>query len=489
MQQITAGLFFVVAATALATTQSALRPVVISAQASVTGTWRSDSVAPVTLVLRTEGAIVTGVVDRCSSTSIVPTEISDGRIDGDTVNFTCISPDGDRTVSFTGTIAGDEIRFTWQLQVREGGRPPALYEPFGPFPGLRVQPPPRFTARRVSESVGTAVLNRLAERWRDVPGATSVTFERILRADQEPHNWLTYSGNLLGHRHSPLTEITRDNVKDLHLAWTWPQSRSAGRFHATPLVVDGVLYTVEAPNTVVALDAATGQFLWDYRYTPPVSAGASGGGGRVNRGLAVVGDTLFMGTLDAHLLAIDARRGTLRWNRTVADYQDATCQEPTTGTWCYNITLAPLVVKNMVLVGVGGGDGGTPGFGIRGFIAAFDARTGTEVWRFYTVPAPGEPGNDTWSGDSWKAGGAGVWVTGAYDPQLNLTYWGVGNPSPPDGRTRLGDNLYSDSVVALDADSGKLRWHYQFMPHDEVDWDAGQIPVLTDLVWQGSVDR
>jgi alcohol dehydrogenase (cytochrome c) len=144
------------------------------------------------------------------------------------------------------------------------------------------------------------------------------------------------------------------------------------------------------------------------------------------------------------------------------------------------------VVKNKVIVGTGGGDGGSPGYGIRGFIAAFDVTTGKEVWHFSTIPAPGEPGNETWSGDSWKTGGAGVWTTGAYDPDLNLTYWGTGNPVPTaDGATRQGDNLYSDSLVALDADTGKLKWHYQFTPHDDQDWDSAHVPVLTDMEWQG----
>jgi alcohol dehydrogenase (cytochrome c) len=197
-----------------------------------------------------------------------------------------------------------------------------------------------------------------------------------------------------------------------------------------------------------------------------------------------------MGTLDAHLVAIDARTGSLLWNSTVADAADPACQVPNGWTYCYNITLAPLVVRDKVLVGVGGGDGDSPGYGIRGFIAAFDAATGKEIWRFHTIPAPGEAGSETWSGDSWKTGGAGVWLTGSYDADLNLTYWGTGNPMPAsNGATRLGDNLYSDSVVALDADTGALRWHYQFMPHDEIDWDAAQIPVLVDLEWQGRLRK
>jgi alcohol dehydrogenase (cytochrome c) len=294
-----------------------------------------------------------------------------------------------------------------------------------------------------------------------------VTWERILHSAREPHNWLIYSGDVFNQRHTLLAQITPANVKDLQLQWVW-QARSLEKFEATPLVVDGVLYTVQAPNDVVALDAATGRVFWTFPYQPASSARTCCG--RVNRGLAILGDTLFMGTIDAHLLAIDARSGQLVWDTTVASAADR-----------YSITHAPLVVKDKVLVGVAGGD-----MGIRGFVAAYDAKTGQEVWRFYTIPGPGEPGNETWSGDSWKTGGAAVWNIGAYDPETNLTFWGTGNPWPDwDGRSRVGDNLYSDSVVALDADTGRLRWYYQFTPHDELDYDSTQVPVLADIEYEG----
>ena len=246
------------------------------------------------------------------------------------------------------------------------------------------------------------------------------------------------------------------------------QARSLEKFEATPLVVDGILYTVQAPNNVVALDAVTGRIFWTMltcrrgRRVP--AAGA------VNRGLAILGDTLFMGTIDAHLIALDAKSGKPIWNVAVAKAAAG-----------YALTHAPLVIKDKVIVGTAGGE-----YGIRGFIAAYDAKTGKEAWRFYTIPGKGEPGNETWTGDSWQHGGASVWVTGSYDPALNLTYWGIGNPGPDwNGDKRDGDNLYSDCVVALDPDTGKLKWYFQFTPHDTLDYDSVQVPVLADMDWQG----
>ena len=293
-----------------------------------------------------------------------------------------------------------------------------------------------------------------------------VSFERILDANKEPENWLTYSGTPLSQRHSLLNQITPANVKNLDLQWIY-QARSLQKFEATPLLVDGVMYTVQAPNDVIALDAATGRIFWIYSYNPGRAHPCCG---RVNRGLAILGDTLFMGTIDAHLVAIDAKNGRPLWNTTIARAKSG-----------YAITHAPLVLKDKVIIGTAGGE-----YGIRGFIAAYDAHTGKEAWRFYTIPGPGDPGHETWEGDSWQIGGGPVWMTGSYDPTLNLTYWGVGNPSPDwNGDVRLGDNLYSDSVVALDADTGKLKWYYQFTPHDDLDFDSVQVPVLADIEWQG----
>jgi alcohol dehydrogenase (cytochrome c) len=300
-----------------------------------------------------------------------------------------------------------------------------------------------------------------------------VPFDRIVRGESETRDWLTYSGGMLAQRHSPLAQITPANVKNLELQWVF-QARSLEKFEATPLVVDGVMYTVQAPNDVVALDAATGRVFWVYAHIPSPLARLCCG--RVNRGLAILGNTLFMATIDGRLVALDAKTGGLVWNVAVGGAR------PEAG---YSLTVAPLVIKDKVIIGTAGGE-----YGVRGFLAAFDAHSGKEVWRFHTIAGPGEPGRETWAGDSWKTGGGSIWVTGSYDPALNLTYWGVGNPGPDwNGDVRLGDNLYSDSVVALDADTGALKWHFQFTPHDVFDYDSVQVPVLADIQWQGQMRK
>ena len=299
-----------------------------------------------------------------------------------------------------------------------------------------------------------------------------VTFDRLLHADREPQNWLTYAGTMNGARYSGLTQVNTGNVKDLHLQWAF-QARSLEKFEATPLVVDGTMYLTQAPNDIVALDAATGELKWLYSYSP--SRDAKPCCGRVNRGVAILankdgGNTLFMATIDAHLVAVNARDGKLLWDKEVASAAAG-----------YAMTAAPLIIKDKVITGVAGGE-----YGIRGFIAAYDAVTGNEAWRFYTIPGKGEKGNETWAGDSWMHGGASVWVTGTYDPDLNLTYWGIGNPGPDwNGDKRAGDNLYSDCVVALDGDTGKLKWYFQFTPHDNFDFDSTQVPVLAEVNWTG----
>ncbi len=295
---------------------------------------------------------------------------------------------------------------------------------------------------------------------------TGVTFERILNANKEPQNWLTYGGTYQSLHYSLLNKITPENAKNLELKWVF-QARWLDPYETTPLVVDGVLYTMQGDD-VVALDATNGRLFWIYKYTPVPEARLCCG--RISRGLAILGDTLYMAAVDAHLIAIDAKNGHPLWDTTVA--------KTTSG---YTMTDAPLVIKNKVIVGVAGGE-----YGIRGFIVAYDAHTGKEAWRFYTTAGPGDPGADSWGSDSWKRGGGSVWTTGSYDPETNLTYWGVGNAGPDyNGDVRPGDNLYTSTMVALDADTGKLKWHYQANPHNEFDWDAVQVPLLANITWRG----
>ncbi len=295
-----------------------------------------------------------------------------------------------------------------------------------------------------------------------------VTSERLLHANDEPQNWLTYSGSYASQRYSALQQISATNVKNLELKWVF-QAQSLQKFESTPLVVDGVMYLTQSPNDVVALDAKSGRVFWLYHYAP--SPAARPCCGIVNRGVAILGDTLFMATVDAHLVAIDSKNGHALWNVKLA--------EAAAG---YAMTMAPLVVKDKVIVGVAGGE-----FGVRGFIAAFEASTGKEAWRFDTIPKPGEPGHESWRDRDWEHGSAAVWVTGSYDPDLNLTYWGTGNPGPDwNPEQRPGDNLYSDSAVALDPDTGKLKWYFQFTPGDPYDYDSVQIPVLANANWNGS---
>jgi len=304
-----------------------------------------------------------------------------------------------------------------------------------------------------------------------VPLLSPVTWERLVNAADEPHNWLMYSGTLSSQRFSRLDQITNENVAQLELVWAH-HIPALDRAETTPLVVDGVMFITESPSNVVAVDAATGRPFWRYEHPLPDDLRLCCG--RNNRGVAILGETLYMSTNDAHLVAIDARSGALLWNTEVADH-----------TKGYTKTATPLIVKDLVVTGIAGGE-----YGIRGFIDAYDADTGELEWRTYTIPAQGEPGNETWADDSWKTGGAPTWLTGSYDPQLNLIYWGTGNPGPDwNGEVRKGDNLYSSSVLALDGDTGELVWHFQFTPHDVWDWDSIQIPVLADIDVGGLVHK
>lgn len=296
--------------------------------------------------------------------------------------------------------------------------------------------------------------------------SAQVPVERIVRASSEPRNWLTYSGNYQGHRFSGLKQLTPANVAGLKVKWVYQFPNASTQ--VSPIVVDGVMY-LTSPHRAAAVDARTGRNLWTWERPIPRDLQTIGFG-RTNRGAAILDDTLFVGTLDGYLVAIDAKSGIQRWEALVADYKIGHC-----------LTVAPLAIPGKVVVGISGAEAG-----IRGFVDAYDAKTGQRSWRFWTIPGPGEPGHDTWTESAWKTGGGSSWVTGSYDPELKLVYWGIGNPGPDwNGDVRPGDNLYTCSFIALEAETGKLRWHFQFTPHDTHDWDAAHVPVLLDGTVRG----
>lgn len=275
--------------------------------------------------------------------------------------------------------------------------------------------------------------------------------------------WLTYGGNYAGWRYSELAQIDTTNAAGLTPKWIF-QTNVPGNMETTPLVRGGILYLTAPSNHAFALDLRTGKALWHYARTPPKPLDLCCG--EVNRGFAMLGNRLFKVNIEDTLLALDIATGKPLWETTLGNYRKG-----------YSGTAAPLVVKNKVLVGTGGAE-----FGTRGFVDAYAPETGERLWRFYTVPGPGEPGSETWGKDSNLRLGGSTWITGTYDPELNLTYWGTGNPGPDMvGDVRPGDNLYTCSMVALDPDTGKMKWHFQFTPHDTHDWDAVADPVLVDL--------
>ena len=295
------------------------------------------------------------------------------------------------------------------------------------------------------------------------PVVAEVTYDRILNAREEPQNWLTYYGAYNGQRFSPLDQINTENIRRLTPAWVFQAGTSgliAGAstysFEATPIVVDGVMFVSGWDGWVWALDAKSGVEIWRYKHAIPFDVSLCCG--NVNRGVAVAKGKIFFVTANAHVLALDATNGKRVWDKT---YGDVRAGE--------SATVAPLVVKNLVIVGSSGGE-----FGVRGHLDAFDVDSGEHQWRCYMVPKPGEPGSETWpDGEAWQRGGANCWLTSTFDAETNLLYVGTGNPAPDfDGEVREGDNLFTDSIVAVDVDSGQIRWHYQCTPHDVWDYDS-----------------
>ena len=307
------------------------------------------------------------------------------------------------------------------------------------------------------------VAGSLAAQQSDV-----VTYERLRDSDREPQNWMHYWGNYQGTHYSPLEQITKSNVADLQLRWSI-QLPGTSALETEPLVIDGIMYTSGQPGTVLAIEAKSGKQIWEF--TRQRKTKNPNEINPYNRGVAVLGNRVFAGTLDAAIVAIDAGTGMSVWETQVADSMLG-----------YSITSSPLVVKDKVIVGVSGGEFGAPGF-----LDAYDAATGKRVWRWHSIPGPGEFGNDTWAGDSWKYGAGPMWLTGSFDPALNTLYWTVGNPGAQIDRSMRGDgdNLFTDSVVALDPDTGERKWHFQFTPNDGHDWDSTEDLVLVDRMWRG----
>ncbi len=315
----------------------------------------------------------------------------------------------------------------------------------------------------------------------DAPASGGVTSQMLLDAQKQADVWINYNRNYAGWRYAPMDQINRETVKRLVPKWTYQTGIIGGGFETTAIVfpvtkTDDKGKTsavprmfITTPNShLICLDPRDGKLIWQYDHVLP--QGVNICCGPVNRGVAVLGNRVFYCTLDARLMCFEAETGTQLWDRQVIDFRES-----------YSITLAPLVIKDKVVIGISGGE-----YGIRGFVAAYKAQTGEPIWTFHTIPAQGEPGSETWEGNSWMNGGGSTWVTGTYDPDLNLIYWGVGNPSPDfNGDARKGANLYTNCIVALNADTGKLAWFFQATPHDAFDWDGVSEPVLVDETIKG----
>ena len=294
-------------------------------------------------------------------------------------------------------------------------------------------------------------------------GYTAVTDERL--RNPPPGDWLMYRRTYDSWGYSPLDQITTDNVGDLVPVWSFSTGVTSGH-QAPPIVNDGIMFVTTPEAQLLAIDARTGDLLWRYRRRVTEGAVRSH---QTNRGVGLWDDKVFYTTHDAFVVALDAMSGDVVWETAVADFRAG-----------YYMTMAPLVAKGKVLVGASGGERG-----IRGFVAALDADSGREIWRSHTVPGPGEPGNETWPGETWRTGGASIWITGSYDPDLNMTFWGTGNPGPWIGDQRPGDNLYTNSVVAFDVDTGELKGYHQYHWNGSWDWDEVSAPLLIDVPRDG----
>ena len=353
----------------------------------------------------------------------------------------------------TASESADLVRFLRILKPRTGSQPPRVSVTVNgrAFSGIALNQT-RSDMQLLGDDGKLHLLRQMDRGYRAVTSQT---------------DWPSYNGGTSGSRYSALSQIDRNNVARMAPKWIY-SLRNTPLLQVTPVVVDGVMYVTSA-NECYALDAGSGREIWHYQRprTKGLIGNAAGG---INRGVGVAGDRAFMVTDHAHVIALNRHTGALLWDTEMADWHQN-----------YNATGAPLPVGNLVVTGTSGGDEG-----VRGFVAAFDQATGKEAWRFWTVPAPGEPGSETWRGKGIAHPGGATWMTGAYDPQLDMLFWPVGNPGPDlIGDDRLGDNLYTDSIVALDAKTGALKWHFQFTPHDVWDYDAQESVALVDAAWQG----
>ncbi len=299
--------------------------------------------------------------------------------------------------------------------------------------------------------------------------AGDVTNEDLLGAQANAGDWLMYGRNYLNQRYSPLDKITKENVAQLKPVFGYSTGGKFAGLEATPLYRDGSLYFSADYARVFALDAKTGtvRWYWEPKYEEGLEAILCCG--QINRGLAMWGDKVYVGTLDARLVALNMKDGSVAWEQKIDEWKNA-----------YSSTGAPLIVKDMVITGIGGAE-----FGVRGYVRAYDAKSGKELWTRHTIPAPGEPGNDTWPGETWKTGGASTWQTGAYDPETNTLYWGTGNPGPWNSDLRKGDNKWSCSLLAINPDNGEIKWGFQYTPNDAWDYDGNNAPVLMDVTIDG----
>lgn len=329
-----------------------------------------------------------------------------------------------------------------------------------------VQSAPPTAKTPVDQISGRSSSHWVAEKPID-NGAGPVTNKLLRSAAKDSKNWLHYGGDYRNFRHSPLKSITPESVKNIKVAWTMATG-TTGQMGNSPVVYDGVMYVTSSWNRLFAMDAKTGEILWRYDHTQPKDLRICCG--PANRGVAIQGDLVLMGTLDARLIAFNRKTGEIVWNTEIIDYRDG-----------FSVTSAPLIVDGLAYIGIGGGE-----FGVRAFFDAYNVKTGEHVWRHYTVPTKGEPGAETWAGDSYKTGGAPTWTTGTYDVETDTLFWTTGNPSPDwNGDVREGDNLYSDSILAVDPKTGERKWYFQFTPHDVWDYDGNSHLFMVDLMVDG----